>query len=495
MTLRGTVKLRARLGITLLLLVTPLAVGFAFAQVWWQERLFHEGVTHAMVGRMEAGGRDACEASPEGWPEVRRPRRGRRRGVHRGKGQGRGEARGARRRRQRHQRPGVLFAYDAAYLSENPAAPPFDAELRAQLEAGEAIASRIVGRGPAPHAYLETAVQMPWTDGPCAILVSRRPGPPHAQDRLMKSLLPSLLVTLLAALVAALAAGPIVRRIRQLTVAVRRAAAGGGEAIEVDGDDEIGELANAFEANRVAIAEQLARLEAREQALTRYLANTTHDVMLPLTVLQGHLIALRKLAEANEGGAQDRGQSEVVGAALQEAHYMASLLHNLNAAARLEADVEVEPHPVDLNALVERIIARHGPIAEERGVALDYAVPEAPVVLEGDVTLLEQAVGNVVHNAVRYNERGGHVAVLLEVVAERLTLRVLDDGPGVPKEQLERLLERRFRGDAARSRYPGGLGLGLSIAREAAARHGLCLRLEARPEGGLVATFEGPLVS
>lgn len=465
-------KLRARLGITILLLVMPLAVGFALAQVWWQERIFHEGVTHAMVGRMEAGGRETCEASPEAWPDVRAQRRGRRRGP--------------RRRRPRRERPAKLFAYDASFVSANPHAPPFDPELRAQLSGGAAIASRVSERRHRGH--LQTAVQMPWSEGPCAILVSHRPAPPHARGRFLRTLAPTLLVTLLAALVAVFAAGPIVRRIRQLTAAVRRAAGGSGEKIELGGADEIGELAEAFEANRAAIAEQLARLEARERALTRYLANTTHDVMLPLTVLQGHLVALRKAAEAGRGA-----EGEIVGAALQEAHYMASLLHNLNAAARLEADVDEDPHPVDLNALIERVIARHGPIAEGRGVALDFAVPEVPVVLPGDVTLLEQAVGNVVHNAVRYGEGGGHVAVVLEVTDERLSLRVIDDGPGLRPAQLERVLERRFRGDAARSRHPGGLGLGLSIAREAATRHGLTLRLDNRPEGGLVVTFEGPI--
>ena len=148
-------------------------------------------------------------------------------------------------------------------------------------------------------------------------------------------------------------------------------------------------------------------------------------------------------------------------------------------------------HEVELGALVERIIARHAPVARPREVALDYAVPEEPVRIRGDVTLLEQMLGNLVHNAVRYNDPQGHVAVVLEARDGRFTLRVLDDGPGVPEGRIDELMRRRVRGDAARTRDPRGMGLGLAIAYEAAELHDLSLRLAPGPEGGLVAEITG----
>ncbi|WP_245913706.1 ATP-binding protein [Nannocystis exedens] len=101
-------------------------------------------------------------------------------------------------------------------------------------------------------------------------------------------------------------------------------------------------------------------------------------------------------------------------------------------------------------------VARHRAAEEALSgyaqVELDGAVPESPLRVDADVTLLEQAVGNVVYNAIRHNRAGGHVAVLLEGLAgDRFRLRVVDDGPGVPADELARLVERGFRSDAAQA--------------------------------------------
>jgi signal transduction histidine kinase len=120
-------------------------------------------------------------------------------------------------------------------------------------------------------------------------------------------------------------------------------------------------------------------------------------------------------------------------------------------------------------------------------------VPEAPLWVEGDVTLVEQAVSNLVHNAVRHNRGGGHVAVVLdEEGASGFRLRVSDDGPGVPPDQIGRLGERRFRTDEARGRHPEGLGIGLSIALGVAERHGFSLSFAANDPAGLRAELRGP---
>ena len=149
-------------------------------------------------------------------------------------------------------------------------------------------------------------------------------------------------------------------------------------------------------------------------------------------------------------------------------------------------------HAVDLNDVVARVIGRNAPYADKRDVVLEHGVPSTPTTVTADVTLIEQAVGNVVHNAIRYNKANGHVAVVLESRADGFTLRVVDDGPGLPEAELARITERGFRGDRARSRHPTGTGLGLSITKDVCIRHGFALRFETPFDGGLVVEITGP---
>ena len=385
-------------------------------------------------------------------------------------------------------RPAVLFAYGADLTSQNPAAPPIPPALAAAIQ-GQDVA---VAPGGWAGSTVEILVRMPWTTGPCAVVLAR-----GSTDSRRGRILPETelwvvpMIGVLGAMI--LAMGPVVRRLRLLTEAVRRSAGDAyGSSVAVAGGDEIGELARAFDAAAREIRSQLLDKERREQALRDFLGNTTHDVMIPLTVLLGHLTALRE--EAAGQGAIDVA---VLVAAMDEAHYMASLVHNLAIAARLDAaEPTLQPSAIDLEALVLRVAGRHRPIARERGVALETAVPAAPVHAAADVTLLEQALSNVTYNAIRYNREGGHVAVILERPSpDRFSLRVLDDGPGIPTSQLAALIARGARGDEARTRAPEGRGLGLYIAYRAAELHGFRLTLRPSEDGGLEVEIEGRVAS
>lgn len=478
-------SLRRRLLLTLALTALPLLAGVAWVRAELFRRAEQQALRNLLLARAASVGRAGCETAPGGllpippgpWltregPPPPPPGESPPRHVH---------------------GPHALrvFAYDARLLSADPRAPAFPDGLRKALESGASEASGSTTL-PAGGTVLDVAVRSNWPAGPCAVLLARRtdasPGPPAWAH--VATALPLLAALLVAVWVAA---GPVVRRIRALAGEVRRSAASHyAQPVPVRGGDELAQLARAFNEAGAEVRAHLARLERRDQALRTFLANTTHDVMLPLTVLQGHLSSLRQSAAAGQAAEQ-----AVLLAALQEAHYLASLVHNLGAAAKLEAaEALVLNHPVRLDTLVERVIARHRPVAEPAGVELVHSVPEEPVEVDGDVTLLEQAVSNVVHNAVRYNRPGGHVAVLLEVLAgppTRFRLRVVDDGPGVPPERLAHLAERRWRADEARQRDPTGLGLGLDIARGVAERHGFDLRLGPSEHGGLEVSLSGPL--
>ena len=451
--------LRTRLALTLGLATISLLVLLGWAQSRWQSRLRVDALAEAAVHRMDSGGRERCEANPHRWPGPLGERRARRRPGP-----------------PRHPFPRHrVFAYDTNFQSANPDNPVFPAELAQQLEAGSDVASL----RSSDERRTQVAVRMPWDEGPCAVILMRAKGPPGWFSGAV--LMPAFLVALVVILVALFAAGPIVRRVRQLTESVRKLGSGSEVPIHVEGNDEIAELGAAFEQSRQTIHVQLASLREREAALRNYIANTTHDVMLPLSVLQGHLVSLQQRIENGESL-----DAQAVVPSIEESQYLGSLLHNLNAVARLEANEGLAYRdPIDLNRLVERVVDRHRPIAKRKQIVLEVAVPESGIEFRGDLTLLEQALGNVVQNAVRYNQAGGHVAVVLDGTESAWTLRVIDDGPGIAEHDRSRVMEPSFRGSEARTRHPHGMGLGLHIASDVAKRHGLRLALGETRGGGL----------
>ncbi|MFO0660707.1 MAG: ATP-binding protein [Polyangiaceae bacterium] len=255
------------------------------------------------------------------------------------------------------------------------------------------------------------------------------------------------------------------------------------------GNDELSELASSFNSAAEEVRRQIESQAARERSLRSFLDGTTHDLMTPLTVLTGHLSSIAKSIRE-----QSKPELETVEQAMTEAHYIASLVHNLGAVAKLEAgEHQIRKDPVVLNELVERVVARMRPIARLREVELEYSVSPDRIIVVGDITLIEQAFSNVVQNAVKYNHAGGHVAVVLDSTKQGFLLDVIDDGPGIRPEEIPRLLLPRERGETARNRDPYGRGLGLSIARQVADTHGWTIALGESEYGGLKVSFEGSI--
>lgn len=515
-------KLATRLALTLLVTAVPLTVGLVFLREHAERRADTEALAEYALGRMQAGLREVCEDAPEFFQDPPfRPRGDRRPGMSGprdplGLGPNPPGQRGPRGRPDRADRPDApppglgalrfeLWAYNPDYRSDNPSAPDLAPTLRAELERGaervahefrdpERAVDREFARDPDRPALpartgLEVAVRMPWSTGPCAIVLARRveiagDGPtPFGRFGVPALLVAALVLTTLFAFL------PFVRRVRALTVGVERSASSGyADPVGARGSDELSDLGRAFDAAAAQVREQIERLERRERSLRDFVENTTHDVMLPLTVLQGHLVALEKLASAS-----DPTEVARIREAQEEAHYLGALLENLGAAARLEAnELALTRHRVSLNRLIERAVSRQLRIARGKGIELDHALPGEEVLAEADVTLFERAVSNLVHNAVAHGREGGHVAVALEIVGERFRVRVLDDGPGVSDEELVRLAERSYRTEAARRRHPTGTGLGLSIAKEVCERHGFDFELRRSEAGGLEAILSGP---
>jgi signal transduction histidine kinase len=485
-------KLRTRLLWTTVIAAVPL-----IASLLWYERrtrytIVESALTASVLDAMRGDALERCEREPDALaPSIEAGALMNRRGAGHGRGLGAGNDAVLQNGVGPRQHGGAIrwYAYDGQLHAHRHDAPTIDPRLVRQTREGRPFASRpidIDGR-----AGFEALVAIPGGKA-CSFVLAQRPIPavlsstPFQLRTAIAWLFPSL--GLLMAVYLGL--GLLVRRVTKLTRDVRASASSDYADLPSDGDDdEIAELRRAFAEAGREIRNQLAIVATKEKILREFLANTTHDVMLPLTVLNGHLaeLAARKLnqAEANDA----------LSGALRESHYIGSLLRNLALAAKLDGERFVaEDEWLDLGAVVTRATLRHQFLAKQQHVELNHAVPEHPVRVRGESVAIEQALSNVIFNAVVYNRPSGHVAVLLEVNGERFTLRVLDDGPGVSDEELSRIVERHYRGDSSRSRSQGS-GLGLDIAQRVSAVHGWTMTLGKAEAGGLVVTFVGALAS
>lgn len=459
--------LRLKVVLMLFAVVMPLLSGYSLYRFSVERRLQHERRAERVAGRIQERPVAVCRGAlsahpPEGQPRQRRPRRAR--------------------------RLPPMFAYDATFESLHIGQPAVPDKARASFLSEDA--GEIVHVSLWRHPEWSGVTLVP-VEGPrgCEVVMIPWPNRPDRAERAVYGLVirQSMVMAILLFLTGMLISIPLVRRVRRLTDEVETAPENAWSISSdlLGGKDEISVLARTFRQTGVRVQETIEQLEQRDAALKEYISNTTHDLAIPLTVLQHRLTRLREEAERG-----DDISVEQIEVALEESHYIAALIANMSAAARLEAgDAHRLDHEVNLVELIERVVGRNRPIARQRQIEIDWAAPES-LEIRGDSTLIEQALSNLVQNAVQYNEAGGHVAVVAEVEGEQFVLRVLDDGPGVPQEKLETLSQRAVRGDA-RNRNPGGQGFGLSITTRVCEVHGFELSLENGEEGGLVVSIRG----
>jgi len=229
--------------------------------------------------------------------------------------------------------------------------------------------------------------------------------------------------------------------------------------------DELGQLATVFNAT-------LARLENSFAELRRFTADASHELRTPLT-------ALRAVGEAalRPDAGDPKSLREALSSMLEETRRLSDLVDALLLLARADTGVIIaSQQQVDLAELLSEVRDTLLVLAEEKSQQLEIVAGQLTV--RGDRELLRLALLNLVHNAIRYSAEGLLISLRVRRRDANAVVEVVDQGPGIAPQHQQKVFDRFYRIDQARSRASGGAGLGLAIARWAIERQGGHVELE-----------------
>lgn len=286
-------------------------------------------------------------------------------------------------------------------------------------------------------------------------------------------------LVLLSAAVGAAAASGLLRPIARTRAAVRAVAAGDLEArVDVEGDDELAELADAFNTMTAALRRSIGELRELEAGQRRFVSDVSHELRTPLTALT----TACEVLDANTDGLSDSGR-RAARLVVVESRRLAALVEDLMEISRMDAGAaEMTLERVDVARAIAGALRSRGwdGQIELRGAT--------EVTVYMDARRLDAIVGNLVGNARTYGRPP--IVVTVGATAEEVIVHVTDHGDGIAPQHLSRVFDRFYKAD--RSRSSGGTGLGLAIARENARLHGGELSVRSAPGEGATFTLRLP---
>ncbi len=238
----------------------------------------------------------------------------------------------------------------------------------------------------------------------------------------------------------------------------------------------------------LVVLHDVTGIEAAQKSRRDFVANVSHELRTPLTSIQGYVETLIEDPDPNPEMTR-----EFLGIILKNATRMSRLTEDLLALASVESpDYKLSLRPTKASMLVSDAIAALGGMVRDEGVQLQSAgAPDCLVLADSDA--MHQVFGNLIENALKYGKAGKRIRVGARPLATEVQFSVRDFGPGIASEHLDRIFERFYRVDKARSRESGGTGLGLAIVKHIVQAHGGRVWVESELGAGSTFYFTLPL--
>ena len=235
----------------------------------------------------------------------------------------------------------------------------------------------------------------------------------------------------------------------------------------------------------VAIVDDQTESVRLDRVRRDFVANLSHELRTPIGAIA---LLCDTLAEEEDPTVSKR----LIDRISSETARVGEIINDLLELSRVELDGEPRTDKVDPRSVISAAIDEYHPAADARNIEILWDFPAQSVQLKGDAGQLVRAVGNLVDNAIKYSEPGSSITVSAVIRSDSVDLSVRDSGMGIPRGEFDRIFERFYRVDKARSRETGGTGLGLSIVRHIAVNHRAEILVESREGEGSVFTLRMP---
>jgi len=292
--------------------------------------------------------------------------------------------------------------------------------------------------------------------------------------------LAALLLVLALVAIAWFVSRQVVTPVRMAAGIAERLAAGRlEERMRVRGEDDLASLANSFNKMAANLQNQIRRLEELSRVQRRFVSDVSHELRTPLTTVR---MAADLIHEARE--TFDPVVSRSAELLQNQLDRFEELLADLLEISRFDAGAAIlDAEPVDLRALVQRVVDSSAPLADRKGSTVIVQAPEEPCVAEVDARRIDRVLRNLVVNAIEHGE-GRDVIIKVAASEDAVAVAVRDHGVGLRPGESSLVFNRFWRADPARARTTGGTGLGLAIALEDARLHHGWLQAWGEPGGG-----------
>lgn len=226
-------------------------------------------------------------------------------------------------------------------------------------------------------------------------------------------------------------------------------------------------MADGKTVGRVCILRDVTQLKEIDTLKSDFVSTVSHDLRSPLTLMRGYATMLELAGELND---QQKSYTKMI---VQGVDNMAKLVNNLLDLGRIDFGVGLQVQSIPVLDILERVTSSLQMQAKQKQISLGVEIPrDLPHAIEADQALLQQALYNLVENALKYTPEGGEVTIHLKNDPPALVFAVEDSGIGIPRSDLPRLFEKFYRGTNREALAKRGTGLGLAIVKSIAERHG-----------------------